>query len=429
MFPKMHERTAVIVDGYSSGAGFARELRKFGFRCAHVQSDYEVPRVYRYTYNPDDYAITICFPKYVKKNIEVIRAFNPEFIIPGAESGVELADFLSNELKLKTANPLFLSPARRNKFLMQEELKKNGLPHISQFCANNVQDVVAWSEKRNKWPVVVKPLNSAGGEGINYCYSSDDVKRAAEHILMRPYNMLGFENKSILVQELLEGEELVVNTVSIDGKPYLCELWRYEKYSPDPNHSTYSTMQTICYKPHQHAKIVDYAFQVITALGIKNGPAHCEIMLTVRGPILIECAARVMGANLPFNMLSSCIRHPQAIMNVLSYVNPKHFDELWCTRKPVSKHFIVVFLISKQKGVIRSIQRGLDEIKQLPAFHSMKLALQVGDNIYPTIDYETCPGLVYLCHENKDVLDHSFSCLRIIESKRLFMVKSEGIKV
>ena len=87
------ERTAVIVDGYSSGAGFARELRKFGFRCAHVQSDYEVPRVYRYTYNPDDYAITICFPKCIEKNIEVIRAFNPQFIIPGSESGVELADF------------------------------------------------------------------------------------------------------------------------------------------------------------------------------------------------------------------------------------------------------------------------------------------------------------------------------------------------
>lgn len=46
-------------------------------------------------------------------------------------------------------------------------------------------------------------------------------------------------------------------------------------------------------------EVVHYTRQAITALGIVDGAAHTEVMLTARGPVLIETGARLMGSTQP----------------------------------------------------------------------------------------------------------------------------------
>lgn len=418
-------KLAVVVDGYSSGAGFAKELIRMGWRCVHVQSDFDIPRVYKYTFFPKDYEKNICFPQSPERNLALIQSLQPNFIIPGAESGVELADRLSAFLKLPMMNDPTLILARRHKFHMHQRLKDIGLAHIDQYCSNDIQNLIIWAQKKNTWPLVVKPVNSAGGEGISYCHTINEVRYAAEEILARPYNMLGYENKEVLIQEFLDGEELVVNTVNLHGKPYLCELWHYEKYMPNKNKSVYSTMRIIEYIPYQHDVVLEYAYAVMAALGIHNGPAHCEIKLTRRGPVLVECAARVMGANLPFRLLNACVSKPQAIMNLLAYTHQALFLKRMKGSIQKKKKFIVVFLIAKQMGKVRAYSQAYDSIKKLDSFFSIKPAVIPGDILYKTVDYETCPGIVYLCHQDRQQLEADFTQLRSIEEKGLFLLTKE----
>merc|ERR1711972_568071 len=45
--------------------------------------------------------------------------------------------------------------------------------------------------------------------------------------------------------------------------------------------------------------LVDYTFKVLDAVGLRYGPCHTEIMLTARGPILVEVNCRLHGLQGP----------------------------------------------------------------------------------------------------------------------------------
>lgn len=54
--------------------------------------------------------------------------------------------------------------------------------------------------------------------------------------------------------------------------------------------------------PHEgevQDRLIEYTRMVLTSLGIKVGPSHFEVMMTTRGPVLIETGARMQGGSLP----------------------------------------------------------------------------------------------------------------------------------
>merc|ERR1711998_793069 len=49
-------------------------------------------------------------------------------------------------------------------------------------------------------------------------------------------------------------------------------------------------------------ELVNYVFSVLDAFDYKHGPCHTEVMLTARGPILIEVNCRMHGVQGPLAM-------------------------------------------------------------------------------------------------------------------------------
>lgn len=420
----MMSRFGVIVDGYSTGAGLAKAFESEGITCLHIQSQRTIPKVYAHTYKPDHYERHFVFDGDVTELTEQLKPYQLEFIIPGAECGIELADHLSEALELSSSNGSALSASRRDKYLMWQQVKAKGIQVIPSLLAQTLEEAVEWASHQAKWPLVAKPLRSAGGEGVKICASISEVVAAYTDIMSTQINMLGFQNQAVLLQHYIVGEEYVVNTVSYAGDHKLCELWNYARYSRPYGRQIYDVAKVVNFDVAKHEAVVNYAINIIEALGIQYGPAHVEIIKNEEGCFLIEVGARLMGANLPFALLTRCITTPQALYTVLAYANPVEFKKKITSPYRVTYPLEAVFMISNHAGIIKEITC-IDEIRSLTSFCDMKLAVKEGDILKETIDYQTSPGMIYLSHENPVVIESDKRKIREIEAKMFALTPVE----
>src|SRR5215204_862695 len=153
--------TIAIVDAYSTARYFAPLFQARGLRCVHVQSARTVPAVYARTFRPDDFAAHVVHRGDDAETATAVAGYRPVALIAGIESGVELADRLSERLGLRT-NGTALSTPRRHKFAMVERVKQCGLPGAAQVLAADRDTLVSWYAGSGAGRVVVKPVRSAG---------------------------------------------------------------------------------------------------------------------------------------------------------------------------------------------------------------------------------------------------------------------------
>ena len=154
-------------------------------------------------------------------------------VVAGAETGVELADSLSEHMGLCT-NGSHLSKARRDKYTMGETVRAAGVRAVRQLQASTWSRVEAYLLDWNPSPfkVILKPVDSAGSDGVTLCTSMDDAKKAFGDIIGK-VNALGIVNEQLLVQEYLEGTEYVVDMVSRDGEHKCVAVWVSESDEED----------------------------------------------------------------------------------------------------------------------------------------------------------------------------------------------------
>jgi hypothetical protein len=220
-------------------------------------------------------------------------------ILPGAETGVELADQLSSHFSLRT-NGTAQSEARRNKYVMGETVRAAGIRAVKQLQSQTWNEIATFLQEwqPNPYRVIVKPMDSAGSDDVTLCRSEEEVQRAFGHILGK-VNGLGLVNSSVLVQEYLEGQEYVVDMVSRDGEHKLVGLWEYDRRPANGAsfvcHGQWHRI--VSDDPDYYGQIVAYEKGVCTALGIRNGPSHGEVKWYQGAPILVEVGSRCHGGD------------------------------------------------------------------------------------------------------------------------------------
>ena len=239
MGSSMPETSAVVVvDPFSSGAQLAARVLSLGFKLIMLFSETDSPvaslvqagtclqgeKIQHDDTNPDSMS---ALEETITKLKEVSHPIVA--ILPGAETGVLLADKLADKLKTRT-NPLYLSTARRNKYVMGETIRKAGVRAVKQTIASDWEQAKEFLREWNPDPykVIVKPNQSAGSDDVFLCNSEEDVKRGFDKI-NGAINGLGVVNEGVLIQEFLEGKEYVVDSVSRDGKHKVMAIWEYDK--------------------------------------------------------------------------------------------------------------------------------------------------------------------------------------------------------
>ena len=180
----------------------------------------------------------------------------------------------------------------------------------------------------------------------------------------------------------------------------------------------------------QLVEIVEYAENVLRAMGFQNGAIHAEIMYTARGPVLVEINCRLHGGNgawvQPANI---CIGYDQLSIFMDCYLNDGR--DLWQSipsRPERARAWChQVKMRSFISGTLDSvIPHQWARIKNLSSYVDHTFGVRPGDQLLKTIDMPSVPGEITLIHTDKAVLAKDYETLNSILREGIFQVVEEN---
>jgi len=408
----------IVVDGFSSGKFISKRLAEAGCVLMHVASSNTLDSYY---YRGFDYSIydNVIVNTGFATTLASVEQFKPQFIIAGAETGVRLADELNEHLQLPYRNDIEKSTARRNKYDMIHRITQAQLLAAQQFIADTWERAETWINDHGRFPVVVKPLESAGADGVFIC---EDLRACEVAVgkLLGATNKLSIPNHQVLIQEYLAGVEYVVNIVSLNGQQLVTEVVRYQKQRTESGGVLYDIDELIDADSPEYSSLVDYTRAVVRTLGIRNGPSHAEVMFTDDGPKLVEIAARTDGILRP-DVSRQTTGLGQIEATVLSITAPELFARLVAgnTDYRLMQHTYNVCLINRAKG---RFKQGffLNELLKLESFFDAVFYVDDGHALSVTQDVFSQPGTVYLVHADPEVIAADYLRIRALELQGVY---------
>lgn len=429
----------VVVDPFSTGALVALESHKRGFPVIALWTDEVGDNRGHHPEEVDEVADSLFTAEVVQDAATglhsldelavALRAAAGEqgvmAIICGAESGVKVTDALSEHMGLR-GNGTSL-PNRRDKRVQCDAVRRAGLRAVREACGT------AWAEvapfvATEPMPVVVKPVESAGSDGVKLCHSAAEAQAHFE-LLMRSQRRLGPAiGAAVLVQEFLAGEEYVIDHVTRDGVHKTAMVWRYEKRPANGAQFVYYNMEPVAADAPHAAALVAYTRSCLDAIAITNGATHSEVMLTKGGPCLVEVNCRCGGFNGSWLPLATALAgYSQVSMVVDAFVAPASFDALPALPPtPFRAAGCNPFLVSTQAGVVRATP-GYAALAALPSCVRVDRAVRVGERVAPTVDLFTQPGQCVLVHDDAAVVAADLAALRLLEAEgKLFAVDADA---
>lgn len=409
----------VVVDGFSSGKFVAKRLSEVGCVMMHVASSGTLDHYYYKGFDHSLYDEMIVNADVSTTSVSVER-FKPQFIIAGAETGVLLADQLNECLQLPYRNDFDKTTARRNKYDMIQCITQAQLSAARQFIACTWDLARGWIKNHGRFPVVIKPIESAGADGVFIC---DDLQACETAVgnLLGTTNKLNILNTHVLIQEYLEGLEYVVNMVSLNGQQLVTEVVQYQKQRTASGGVLYDIDELIGPDSAVYPMLVDYTRAVVRCLGIRNGPSHAEVMFTEDGPKLVEIAARTDGILRPGVSLQTTGLGQVAAV-VLSITEPETFAQLLAQQfdYQLLKHTYNVCLINRTEGCFDT-GLFLTELLKLESFFDAVFYVENGQQIGLTQDVFSQPGTVYLVHADPAVIVADYHRIRALEAEGVYL--------
>jgi len=411
----------VIVDPYSSGIYLVQEFRSQGIRLIGVQSSQELAQFWLDQYDESLFEETIKHES-MEKTIAALKEYNIVACIPGSEPGVYLSEDIQEELQLKKRNGADTKDWRRHKFHQQARLHECGIRSIRQTYAATVEECLAWQRQWGKWPIIVKPAESGGTDGVYWCHCEEDCHIAFRNECSK-INVNGMVNEKLLCQEFLDGKEYIIDCVSDEGRHVLNGVWVYDKvYDAETKSISYLSGYLLEATGEVQDKLVEYIFKVLTALGIKYGATHSEAIIVDGEPCLVETGARMQGLKGPkLTEMATGFGVYELVVDVYAY-GGRLFKELVARdyRYLLKNAAGFQFLNNTVSEGILAKDVNLDLVKSLPSVRDAHVTLRKGDRLNYTRDIKTSPGYMIQVHPRKEQLIADAKVLRDLESSAGF---------
>ena len=240
-------------------------------------------------------------PKAVTAALARVHAEHPiDFAVSQFELSVEAVAQACLTLGLPGPSPRGVLTARR-KDLTRAALRDAGLPTARFHRVPDVAGAVAAAAQLG-YPVVIKPPSGLDSRLAFVARDAADARaggqRAEQSLRDLPTAWHGQLARGLLVEEYLPGPLVSVELGRNGDHSYpFCISGRTRSHEDE-------VIETGVHIPaelpaDQARACVGYAEQACRAIGLDRGVFHLEMIVTPRGPVLVEANPRIMGGILP----------------------------------------------------------------------------------------------------------------------------------
>ena len=262
---------------------------------------------------------------------------------------------------------------------MIRAFEENGVAHPSYYVLEHGKTLDRLPENL-EYPIISKPVDNAGSHGVQIIRSEQELQSAIK------YSRENGRSGDIIIEEYMEGPEVSVETLSIDGVCHVIQIT--DKLTTGaPNFVETGHSQPTALPQETVEKIKELAIAANKAVGITDGPSHTEIIVTKHGPKIVELGARLGGDCIATHLvpLSTGVDMVGACIEIALGGKPDIGHKI--------KKGSAIRYFSQHKGVIKEIT-GLEEAKNTDGIKQISVVHGVSEKISDITDSGSRMGFV-----------------------------------
>lgn len=250
-----------------------------------------------------------------------------------------------------------------DKGLMIKAFERENVAHPKYKVINSNDDVSAIISEFS-FPIITKPTDNSGSRGVMLVNNENELREALN------YSSIYGRSGCVIVEEYMVGPEFSVEILVIDKKPYVLQVT--DKITTEAPHFVEIGHSQPSKYPNTSIELIkDLAGRAALAVGIENGPAHAEIILTENGPKMVEIGARMGGGCITTHLvpLSTGINMTELVIRVALGEKPE-INEIF--RKGSAIKFI-----KPPKGIVSEVH-GKQEAEKVNGIKLVEIQCEVG---------------------------------------------------
>lgn len=253
-------------------------------------------------YDPDAVGFELADVKLVVSTLdqeEVLRQariYEPDVVITSTSDGpVRTAAYVNEQLGKQPDLAYEDSLCATIKSYMRDRLKEYNVPIPQYFIVKDEAEFLD-AVRALKGDMIVKPADNAGSRGV-VLIKKDTAsgKTTPEDVLeVYAYSKSNSRNGVVMVEEFMEGEEVSVESVTVNGETTIITITD-KMTTPPPYFVELGHAEPSRHPEELQEQIRKITRKAVAAIRLQNGPSHTEIKLTKDGPKIVELAARLGG--------------------------------------------------------------------------------------------------------------------------------------
>ncbi|MDT3728376.1 ATP-grasp domain-containing protein [Streptomyces sp. DSM 41972] len=214
-------------------------------------------------------------------DIHVTQPF--DVAISMSDACVEAVAVVNERLGL-IANSPRTARTVNDKALMREVLRDSGVASVAAARVTTEEQAKQFPAEAG-YPFILKPVDGSGSRGVTLVPDAESLADAVAHTV-------GSASGTWIAEEYLRGPEFSVETFSAGGEHHLLAVT--EKFK-GANFVEVGHLVPARIASETVRALADEAVACLDAVGLLEGPAHTELILTDKGPRVVETHARPGG--------------------------------------------------------------------------------------------------------------------------------------
>ena len=316
------------------------------------------------------------------------------------DPGVVSAAYVAEQMGLPFQTSYKAACILQDKSLFRKFLMENGFncPHAKGYtmAEEALKDVDYFN-----WPVIVKPVDSAGSKGVTKVSNPEDLPSAIETALSCSIS------KNFIIEDFLDiwGYQSSADIFTVDGKlvypAYSDQL--FDKDAANP-YTPAIEIWPASMEQHYQDDLTEQLQRLFTLLDVKTGIYNVESRVCSNGKAYImevsprgggnriaELQDMATGQNLIKNEILKALDMPMDIITTPIY------DGIWCN----------YILHSLESGILESID--IDETFKKKHVRSIGFTKKIGDKVEMFMGANQSLGTLFLQFDTREELDEALA--------------------